>query len=133
LVLGTPVYYGKLLIEDWLHQHTTVLHGKKIFLFIVCGTPLHKTKRLQSYVQASVPAEIRNTCEYYFLPGRMMMKDLSLWHRLMMKVGAMLEKDPELKKEMRTEYDHVKKENLGELMTDIIKLNRANSAILQHA
>jgi menaquinone-dependent protoporphyrinogen IX oxidase len=121
VVAGSPVYVGKLLIKKWMKQHVAELQGKKIFLFVVCGTPPDKKEKLQRYLQASVPAEIRNRCETYFLPGRMILKDLSGWDRFMMKMGALLEKEPEAKKEMRMEYDGVKKENLNELLKAIKK------------
>jgi hypothetical protein len=51
----------------------------------------------------------------------MIMKDLSRWDRFMMKAGALLEKEPGAKKEMRMEFDGVKKENLNELLAAIQK------------
>lgn len=52
----------------------------------------------------------------------MIMKDLSAWDRFMMKMGALLEKDPEEKKEMQTEYDGVKRENLDNMIGAIRKM-----------
>lgn len=121
LILGSSVYIGKMLIKDWLRKNIAALQGKKIFLFTVSGTPPDKKEKLESYVQASVPAEIRNSSEVYFLPGRMIMKNLSWGNRLMMKMGTMLAKGTEAKKEMQMEYDDVKKENIKELMMAINK------------
>jgi menaquinone-dependent protoporphyrinogen IX oxidase len=131
VILGSPVYVGKLLIRKWMKQHVAALQRKKLFLFVVCGTPPDKKERLQKYLQVSVPGEIRNKCETYFLPGRMIMKDLSRWDRFMMKMGALLEKEPEAKKEMRMEYDGVKKENLNDLLKAIRKTIVPKSEILQ--
>jgi menaquinone-dependent protoporphyrinogen IX oxidase len=133
VVLGSSIYVGKLLIKKWIKQHVAALQGKKIFLFVVCGTPPDKKERLQKYLQVSVPGEIRNTCEAYFLPGRMIMRNLSLWDRFMIKTGALIEKEPEAKKEMRMEYDGVKKENLNELLTAIQKIGITKKKVLQQA
>lgn len=38
-VLGSPVYTGKMLIKKWLKTNVRSLQGKKIFLFVVSGTP----------------------------------------------------------------------------------------------
>jgi menaquinone-dependent protoporphyrinogen IX oxidase len=131
VVLGSSVYVGKLLIKKWMTQNVAALQRKKIFLFVVCGTPPDKKEKLQKYLEVSVPGEIRNRCETYFLPGRMIMKDLSLWDRFMLKIGALLEKEPETKKEMRMEYDGVKKENLNELLKSIKKTVAAKREKLQ--
>jgi menaquinone-dependent protoporphyrinogen IX oxidase len=66
VVLGSSVYMGKLLIKKWMRQHVAALQQKKIFLFVVCGTPPNKKERLQKYLQVSVPGEIKNKCETYF-------------------------------------------------------------------
>jgi menaquinone-dependent protoporphyrinogen IX oxidase len=121
LVLGSSVYVGKMLIKDWIRQNLTALQGKKIFLFIVSGTPASKKEKLGSYVQDSVPAEIMNSCETYFLPGRLITKTLSLLDRLMLKIGSWLAKGEEAKKEIKMEYNEVKKENIKELVNDITK------------
>jgi menaquinone-dependent protoporphyrinogen IX oxidase len=121
LIFGSSVYIGKMLIKNWLKQNLAALVGKKIFFYVVCGTASDKKIKLQSYIQASIPAEIRNVSEIYFLPGRLIWKDLSWWDRFMMKMGAFFEKDPETKKQMQNEYDGVKKENLSELVAAIKK------------
>lgn len=123
LVLGTPVYFGKLLLRSWLRKNLKALLGKKIFVFVVSGTPPERKQKLESYVQASVPAEIRNSSEIYFLRGRVIMKNLSLYDRFMLKIGALLTKDAREKKEMRMEFDDVKKGYLDEMLTAIKKFS----------
>jgi menaquinone-dependent protoporphyrinogen IX oxidase len=121
LVVGSSVYIGKMLIKGWLRKNVAALQGKKIFLFMVSGTPPDKKEILERCIQASVPAEIRNSTEIFFLPGRMIRKNLSWTDNLLMKIGTMFAKGPEAKKEMQMEYDDVKKENLQELTTAINK------------
>src|SRR5829696_1798865 len=84
LVLGTSVYFGKLVLSKWLKENVAFLHGKKLSLFLVSGTPPDKVQLLQTYIQNSVPAEITNKMEIYFLPGRLNKHNLSLFHYCML-------------------------------------------------
>jgi menaquinone-dependent protoporphyrinogen IX oxidase len=132
LILGSSVYIGKLELTNWLHTYVDLIKGKQIILFIVCGTPVHEKQKLESYIQSSVPVEIRNKCHIYFLPGRLIYRKLSLKDKIMLKIGAMLNKDPNTKKSMLTDYDKVKIENLDELIGYISKI-RENQKIVDPA
>jgi len=121
VVIGSSVYIGKLQLKNWIKQHVAELLSKKIFLFIVSGTPPDEKEKLESYVQGSVPPEIRRQCQVYFLPGKLVYQHLSWSDKLMLRMGAMLTKDKETKKKMLTDYNSVKKENLDALMQDIRK------------
>jgi menaquinone-dependent protoporphyrinogen IX oxidase len=121
LILGCSVYVGKMLLKDWLKKNVAAIQGKKLFFFLVSGTPLGKREVLEGYLQANIPAEIRNRLEVYFLPGRMILKNLSWFDRLMMKMGTALAKGEEAKKEMQLEYDEVKKENTHSLVNAVRK------------
>ena len=116
VILGTSVYVGKMLIKKWLKNNLKELGNKKIYLFVVCGTPLEQKEKLNSYVTASVPEEIRNKCDIFFLPGKLKKEELSWPDLFALKMGARLAKSIEVKKAMLTDYNNVKKENLAELM-----------------
>ena len=121
IVLGSSVYIGKLQLAHWLKQNAVNIINKKLFLFVVCGTPPEKKEKIETYLQASVPSEIRNKCEVYILPGRLVLNKLSWLDRLLLKMGARFTKDNEEKKNMLTEYDDVKKENLDSIINAIEK------------
>lgn len=74
---------------------------------------------MDSYVTASVPAEVRNNFRIYFLPGKMIIKELSWFDRLMIKMGARLAKEMEVSKGMLREYNDVKKENIDDLVNGV--------------
>lgn len=112
VIIGTSVYIGKLQISQWLKEKRSVLLSKKIFLFLVAGTPPGEKEKLEAYVRSGVPAELMANCIIFFLPGRLIKKDLSWKDRFMLKMGARLIKDPVAKKTMLTDYDQVKKENI---------------------
>jgi menaquinone-dependent protoporphyrinogen IX oxidase len=132
VILGSSVYIGKLQLRDWLHAYADLLKGKKLVLFIVSGTPAHEKAKLESYVRSSVPPGIRENCQVYFLPGRLVRKNLSIKDKFMLWMGAYLSKDPNVKKAMLEDYDAVKKENLNELIRNVRQSND-KAALLQEA
>lgn len=119
LVIGTSVYMGKLLISQWLKKNLETLKTKKIYFFLVAGTPPHEREKLNSYILNGVPGEIRHQCEIYFLQGRLNTNRLSWKDRLMLRIGAALTKDPVAKKTMLTDFNYVKKENITGLVNSV--------------
>jgi menaquinone-dependent protoporphyrinogen IX oxidase len=130
LILGTSIYFGKMLLEKWLKAHLAQIGNKTIFLFAVCGTPLDQKDKLNTYVTSSVPEEIRNKCNIFFLPGKLKIKELSLLDNFILKMGAKLAKSPAVKKAMLTDYNAVKKENLLELTKAVKRATIVNSKML---
>ena len=116
LILGSSVYIGKLQLKAWLKENVSLLQGKKLFLFIVCGTPADQNDALQRIVRDNVPEEIRNRCEIFFLPGRVIRKNLSLTDKLLLQLGAFATKDPAAKQRMLHDFDRVNAESLNPLI-----------------
>lgn len=121
LILGSSIYIGRLLIGKWMKKNLHQLQNRKLFLFVVCGTPPNESAKLQRYLESSVPAEILHACHVYFLPGRLIYKKLSWFDKFMLRMGARLSKEPDAKEKL-TDYDDVKKENLKNLLNDVRKL-----------
>jgi menaquinone-dependent protoporphyrinogen IX oxidase len=118
-ILGSSVYIGKLEIKDWLKKNFTVLQNKKIFFFQVAGSPVEQIEKREGYNKISLPPDILQQIQFYYLPGRMIMRNLSGWDRFMLKMGAKLTKDPVEKKAMLTDFDHVKKEKVIPIMEGV--------------
>ncbi|MBA2501185.1 MAG: hypothetical protein H0V30_15825 [Chitinophagaceae bacterium] len=118
LVIGSSVYVGKLIISNWLKKNASDLVNKKIFLFIVSATPAHEKLKLENFL-TSVPAEIRYLIEIYYLPGKVIKKNLTLLDNTILHIGAWLTKDPVVKKRMLTDFDHLDISNLSELIDSI--------------
>ena len=110
-ILGSSVYIGKLEIKDWLKKNFQVLQNKKIFFFQVAASPIEQIEKREGYNKASLPSIMAEKIQFYYLAGRMIMRNLSAWDRFMLKMGAKLAKDPIEKKTMLTDFDNVKKEN----------------------
>ena len=123
VIIGTSVYIGKLQIAKWLKRNSAMLVNKKLFLFLVSGTPPDEKQKLESYIKTGVPEEIRKHCEFFYLPGRLVIKKLSWLDRFMLKMGARLAKDQKDKKVMLTDYDLVKKENITGLLQSVRKFH----------
>ena len=119
-ILGSSVYIGKLEIKNWLKKNFNVLANKPIFFFQVAGAPPEQKEKRESFNKASLPPAILEKLQCYYLPGRMIMRNLSTWDRFMLKMGAKLTKDPVEKEAMLTNFDHVKKENILPLI-DAVK------------
>ena len=116
VIIGSSVYLGKLLIRKWLSRNWKLIPGKKFFLFVVSGTPPEKQVQLHSYLESSMPAEARDKCEVYFLPGKLEIRNLSMMDRFMLKAGASLSRNEVTKKQMLTDYNSVAKENILPLL-----------------
>ena len=118
-ILGSSVYIGKLEIKDWLKKNFNALTNKKIFFFQVAASPPEQIEKRESYNRGSLPPDILKKIQFYYLPGRMIMRNLSVWDRFMLKMGAKLVKDPMEKKAMLTDFDHVKKEKVIPIMEGV--------------
>ena len=118
-ILGSSVYVGQLEIKKWVKKNYKVLLNKKIFFFQVAASPVEQIKKRESYNNASLIPSIVNKKLIYYLPGRMIMRNLSGWDRFMLKMGARLTKDPAEKKKMLTDFNDVKKENINPIVKSV--------------
>jgi menaquinone-dependent protoporphyrinogen IX oxidase len=118
-ILGSSVYIGQLEMKNWLKKNFEILQNKKIFFFQVAASPPEQTEKRESYNKASLSADMLKKIQFYYLPGRMIMRNLSAWDRFMLKMGARLTKDPVEKKKMLTDFNDVKKENIDPLIKTV--------------
>ena len=126
IIIGSSVYIGKLEIRKWVKKNFALLTITKIFLFQVAASPVDQKEKRESYNKASLPQELLQKSESFYLPGKMKMENLSLWDRFMLKMGSKLTKDPVEKKKMLTDFNEVKKENIEPLIESIRKFEEIN-------
>jgi menaquinone-dependent protoporphyrinogen IX oxidase len=119
IVIGSSVYMGKLLIKGWLKKHASLLENKKLYIFIVGASGVSEKQKRDTIIKENLPAALRHHCEIFFLPGRLDIKKLSWKDRLLVKAGALFEKDPFKKKIMREGVDGVAKEHLIDLIYSV--------------
>ena len=125
-ILGSSVYIGQLEIKNWLKKNFNLLMNKKIFFFQVAASPPEEIEKREGYNNASLPPHILKKIRFYYLPGRMIMRNLSGWDRFMLKMGARLVKDPIEKKKMLTDFDHVKIENVFPIVEGVRAFTEVN-------
>ena len=130
VVVGSSIYVGKLVLHNWLKKHADLLQAKKVFLFIVCATPPSEVEKLQVIRQQNVPLVLLNQCVVHFLHGRIIKKQLSWKDNFMLRLGAMLQKDPEAKKKMLQDFDDVRRENIIPLVKDIMLYKQEGTALI---
>ena len=132
VVIGSSVYMGKMLVNTWLTKNVKTLQNKIIFLFVVCGTPPSEKEKQQHIVAENVPPLLLNASHTFFLPGRLIKKELSWSDRLLVKIGASFEKDPVKRKAMLEDMDAVKKANLLEMFTAIRALTFGKDVVIDN-
>lgn len=92
VILGSSIYIGKLQLKKWIRDNSDYLAARKIYLFLVTGTPLDEKEKLMGYIKANVPEDVRKRCKYYFFPGKLEFDKLSWGDKLLLRVGAWLSK-----------------------------------------
>jgi menaquinone-dependent protoporphyrinogen IX oxidase len=107
---------GKLLARDWLRKNTAILQDKKATLFVVCANPEKEKNKRDNMMEKNVPGIVGKTCGIFFLPGRVVINQLSWFDRLVVKIGAFFEEDPAKKALMLHGFDCVKRENINDLI-----------------
>lgn len=126
IIIGSSVYVGKLLISSWLKQHAGVLKNKKLILFVVCGNG--SPREQEKILKQNVPEGLVDLSCVFFLPGRLVQSKLSWKDRFLLRVGAMMVKNPESRKFMLQDRDNVKKENISGMISKIETLLAADNA-----
>ncbi|SKA29189.1 Protoporphyrinogen IX oxidase, menaquinone-dependent (flavodoxin domain) [Chitinophaga eiseniae] len=124
VILGTSIYIGKLQLRRWISNHTDQLADKRLFLFLVAGTPVSEKQKLEAYLNANISAGIRSRCKCFFLPGKLEFRKLSRLDRWLLTIGARLAKGRS-ETIVTADYNHVRPENLD----DIIKAVRAANEV----
>ncbi|ASU34112.1 flavodoxin domain-containing protein [Mucilaginibacter xinganensis] len=117
IILGSSVYVGKLVMRKWLEQNLSLFTGKKLIMFIVCGTTSENKSQQQQLINNNLDPLIRNTTKVFFLPGRCIVSKLSWMDRVILKMGAMLEKEPVKKAAMNKDFDRMDKKYLDSVIT----------------
>lgn len=119
VICGTSLYVGKMLIAKWLRSYQDRLSGKKVFMFIVCATPATDMTAFNKIIASNVSRKMRDSISFFFLRGRVIKKALTLSDRIILRMGALMQKDKKAREKMLADFDDVKKENLKEIVEAI--------------
>lgn len=115
VVIGTPVYMGKMLIRDWLRENRQRLRGKRLFLFIVCTHFADKEKQLMM-IRDNIPGGMLASCEAWFLPGKLIIGELSEEERLYLHLAELTEEERVEKDAAMRASDPVREGNIFSLL-----------------
>lgn len=126
ILLGSSVYIGKLLINEWIIRNAPLLKNKKLLLFVVCGNG--SPKEQERIIKHSIPDGLIDWSDIFFLPGRLIFSKLSWKDKLLLKIGAMKAKNPETRKRMLQDVDNVQPELLTPLVNKMSVLHAAHSS-----
>lgn len=122
LIIGSFVMAHKLIISRWLAKKEKLLQGKKLFFYSVSGAK-PGDKELDTIFEVSLPESLLKEARTYRFGGKMRYEDLSKFHKVMIKIGTLIEKDPdikaEMKKDMKIAKDNIDQTYTKPLITDV--------------
>ncbi|HHX25023.1 MAG: flavodoxin domain-containing protein [Tepidanaerobacteraceae bacterium] len=122
IIFGGYLYAGSIKIAKHLIKNWEKIREKEVILFTTGAMPIDHPLVKDAY-EKNLPQEIREKIKYFPLSGRIIHEKLSPIDKILIFGGAILEKDPEMKKGMKTDYDGVKQENLTPLYEYIEAIN----------
>lgn len=118
LLIGTPVYMGKMLIRDWLGQNEQRLRGTRLFLFIVC-TYFSDVEKQRVMIKDNIPDGLLASCEVCFLPGRLIIDNLTSSDAMLLDLAAPPKPDEAEKETAMQAGDPVQEGNIIPLLETV--------------
>ena len=125
LVLGSPVMFYKLAIRKWLKANADHIRSKPTILFTVSGAPAGL--KLDGWVADSLPNSLVSRMQHVALRGRWRREELSRWHRITLLMGALMNRDPQARKEELEGFDYVDKSGITPIVEMIESLSATES------
>ena len=125
IVLGSYLHAGSIQIAKHLVQNWELIKEKEVILFTCSAMPTDNS-RIKKIYEKDLPQEIREKTKCFPLCGKIIHEYLNLMDKILMFVGTAIEKDSEMKKGMKTDYDGLKQENLIPLYGYISELIDTN-------
>ncbi len=114
LILGSPVIYYKLTIHKWVKRHLVSIDSKPIIFFSVSGAPAGP--KLDGWIADSLPENFISKMNHVALRGRQIPEELTWYDRLMLKIGALTNKDPEARKQEFEGFDFMDKSSIEPIL-----------------
>ena len=126
VIMGCPIHAGRPAAAGWIRKHWPLLADRPVILFTTSGAP-PELPALKEGFAASLPEHIRSRIEYYPLGGRMRMGELKPVHRLLMRIGQMVEKDPAATAGMVLDIDNVDRTGIAPILDRIRSLEKGST------
>ena len=110
LVLGSPVFYGKLRIAKWMRSHSEAISSKPTLLFTVSGTA--EGAKLDGTTPTGLPQQMIEHIHHVGLRGRQSPKQLRWFDRMVLNLMARATPDKQAAREAKQGFDHVDKTSI---------------------
>jgi menaquinone-dependent protoporphyrinogen IX oxidase len=114
LILGSSVIVYRLTIRKWVKANRARIENKPTILFTVSGAPAGP--KLDGWVAASLPQTLLTQMEHVALRGRLNHAEISWWIRMILKMGAWMNTDPQARREELEGFDYVDKSNIEPIL-----------------
>ncbi len=114
LILGSPIIYYKLSIHKWVKRHLAKLADKPIIFFSVSGAPAGS--KLDGWIADSLPEDFISRMNHVALRGRQIPEELSWYDRMMLKIAALVNKDPVARKQEFEGFDFMDKSSIAPIL-----------------
>lgn len=124
LVLGSSVMYYKLSIRKWMRANAAHIRSGRTILFTVSGAP--PGLKLDGWVADSLPNSLISRVEHVALGGRWRREELTRWDRMTLLMGALMNRDPQARKEELEGFDYVDKSSIAPIVEMIETLSAAD-------
>jgi len=125
LILGSPIIYFKLSIRKWVKRHLLDIKNKPIVFFSVSGAPAgHK---LDGWIAKSLPENFISKMNHFALRGRQIPEELTWYDRMMLKIGALMNKDPEASKQELEGFDFMNKSSIEPILEFVAQIQSNSS------
>ena len=114
LILGTSVIVYRLKIRKWVKANRAGIENKPTILFTVSGASAGA--KLDGWVAASLPQTLLSQMEHVALRGRLDHANISWWIKMFLKMGALMNTDPEARRDELEGFDYVDKSNIAPIL-----------------
>ncbi len=114
LILGTSVIVYRLKIRKWVKANRAGIENKPTILFTVSGK--QAGAKLDGWVAASLPQTLLAQMEHVALRGRLDHAKISWWIRMFLKMGALMNTDPEARREELEGFDHMDRSSIAPIL-----------------
>lgn len=125
LVLGSSVIVHKLLIRKWLKRHRNTIENKPVILFTVSGAPAGP--KLDGWIADSLPADLTARVHHVALRGKLDHEKIGWWVKLILRIGALMNDDPEAREEELKGFDYMDKSSIAPVL-ELIAQCRSNGS-----
>ena len=114
LVLGSSIVFYRATIRGWVRRHAATLATRPIILFTVSGAPAGP--KLDGWVAKSFPGDLLSRVDHVALQGRLDHDDVSWWLKVILKAGALMNRDRQASEEEMRGFDHMDRSSIQPIL-----------------